>query len=135
MTEQPTLSPLDALLGASVQAAVKMLSDDGEFYPFALAVTTAGEIVRPTVDAGSEHPSAEHVAGLLLTALRATRETLAAASICSDVTIDMQTGERRDAVRIELEAPEADPLVVLVPYADAVLDEPFAMPGERRVFG
>ena len=43
-------------------------------------------------------------------------------------------GDEREAIRIELEAPGADPLVVVVPYADQTLGEPMGMAGERRVF-
>jgi hypothetical protein len=55
---------------------------------------------------------------LLLAALRREGDALRAASICSDVKIRSAAGEERDAIRIELEAPHAEPLVVLVPYAD-----------------
>ena len=41
----------------------------------------------------------------------------------------------RFPIRVELEALQGDPLVVMVPYADQRLDEPFGMPGQRRVFG
>lgn len=126
---------LDQLLGASVEAATQLLSKDGEFYPFALAMTAEGQIVTPSVDPGTEHPSAEQVEALLVEALRGKRDELRAAAVCSDVRIRSDAGEERDALRIELEAPAADPLVVMVPYADRKLDEPFGMQGERRVFG
>ena len=125
---------LDRLLGASVEAAVGMLSADGEFYPFALAVTADGDVVGPAVEPGTDHPTAEEVSLLLLASLRAARDSLRAASICSDVRIVADSGEERDAIRVELEAPDQDPVVVVVPYADAVLDQPFGLPGERRVF-
>lgn len=130
----PAPNDLDQLLGAAVEAAVRMLSQEGEFYPFALAMTADGEVVAPQVSPSSDRPSADEVAGLLLDALRDSRETIRASAMCSDVRIRSEEGEERDAIRIELEAPEADPLVVVVPYADQKLDQPFGMPGERRVF-
>ena len=125
---------LDRLLGASVEAAVGMLSTDGEFYPFALAVTADGDVVGPAVEPGTDHPTAEEVSRLLLVALRDARDSIRAAAVCSDVRIRADSGEERDAIRVELEAPEQDPVVVVVPYADTVLDQPFGLPGERRVF-
>ena len=137
-TTQPDTAPapndLDRLLGASVEAATRLLSADGEFYPFAVAMTAAGEVVSPAVDPSTDHPTADEVVALLLEALRGSRETLRACAVCSDVRIRSDAGEERDAIRIELEAPGADPLVVVVPYADQKLEEPMGMAGERRVF-
>ena len=130
----PAPNDLDQLLGSSVEAAVRMLSQEGEFYPFALAMTADGEVVAPQVSPSSDRPTADEVADLLLAALQEARSTLRASALCSDVRIRDDQGEERDAIRIELEAPEADPLVVVVPYADQKLDQPFGMPGERRVF-
>ena len=134
MSETPPPNDLDQLLGASVEAAVRMLSADGEFYPFAVAMTADGEIVSPSIEPSSDHPSADEVVQLLLAALREAKDTLRATALCSDVRIRSDQGDQRDAIRIELEAPDADPLVVVVPYADQTLDEPFGMAGERRVF-
>lgn len=134
MTSAAPPSDLDRLLGACVQAATRMLDAEGEFYPFALAVTADGEVVSPAVQPSSDHPAADEVEGLLVEALRRSRDGLRACATCSDVRIRSDAGEERDAIRIELEAPEADPLVVVVPHADKRLDEPFGMPGRRRVF-
>lgn len=135
MTDDAAPSDLDQLLGACVEAAARLLAENGEFYPFALAVSADGEIVSPSIDPGSDHPSADHVATLLLEALRTSRAEIRAAASCSDVRLRSDAGEERDAIRIELESPEMDQLVVVVPYAGGVLEEPFGMPGERRVFG
>jgi hypothetical protein len=130
----PGTADLDQLLGASVEAAVQLLAKDGEFYPFALALTAEGEVVAPSVEPDTDHPSAAEVEELLVQALRGKRADLRAACVCSDVRIRSDAGEERDAIRIELESPQAEPLVVMVPYADQQLDEPFGLPGERRVF-
>ncbi len=130
----PQPDDLDRLLGACVEAAVRLLSADGEFYPFALAMTEEGDVVSPAVEPASAHPAADEVAGLLLAALRERRGSLRASALCSDVQLRGGDGEERDAVRVELEAPEQDPVVVLVPYTGTVLDQPFGMSGERRVF-
>ena len=133
MTEEEP-GDLDQLLGTAVEAAVRLLSQDGEFYPFALALTAEGDVVGPAVDPGTEHPTAEQVVTLLLAALRDASGSLRATAVCTDVRLHADSGEERDAIRVELEAPEQDPLVVVVPYEGTVLDQPFGMPGERRVF-
>jgi hypothetical protein len=132
VSEQP--SDLDRLMGAAVEAATRLLSKDGEFYPFALAMTSAGEVVSPAVDPGDEHPTADAVVQLLLSQLRESRDGLRAVALCTDVRLKGDDGTERDAIRVELEAPGAEPLAVVVPYAERRLDEPFGMPAERRVF-
>lgn len=127
-------SDLDRLLGASIEAATQLLSKDGEFYPFALGLTSGGDVVTPNVDPGSAHPAAEQVEALLVEALRGKRDELRACAVCSDVRIRSDQGEERDAIRIELESSGSEPLVVLVPYADRRLDQPIGAPGQRRVF-
>ena len=136
MTEQtPEPGDLDQLLSASLEAASRLLSVDGEFYPFAVAMTEAGELVAPTVDPGEDQPTAERVVELLLEALRDGRDTIRATAVVSDVTIAGDPGQERDAIRVELEPHDADPITFVVPYEDGpVLDEPFGIAGERRVF-
>ena len=132
-TEEP--GDLDQLLSASLEAATRMLSVDGEFYPFAVAMTEAGELVAPAVDPGHDKPDADDVVELLLEALRDGREAIRAAAVISDVTIADDPGDERDAIRVELEPRIGDAVTVIVPYLDGpVLDEPFGLPAERRVF-
>jgi hypothetical protein len=124
---------LDQLLGAAIETATQLLSVDGEFYPFAVALTHAGELVAPSVDPGTDQPDAEDVVELLLEALREGRDTIRAAALCSDVTLASDEGDQ-DAIRIELEGADADAVTIVVPYDDGpVLAEPFGIPAERRI--
>ncbi len=132
--DAPPPNDLDRLLGACVETATRLLSKDGGFYPFALSLTAAGEVVAPSVSPPSDHPTADEVVELLVTALREGRDGLRAVALCTDVRLRSDEGEERDAIRLELEAATGDPLVVVVPYADQQLAEPFGMAGERRVF-
>jgi hypothetical protein len=125
---------LDQLLSAAIEAASSLLSVDGEFYPFAVALTHAGELVSPAVDPGTEQPDSEDVVELLLEALRDGRSTIRAAALCSDVTIASDAGDQ-DAIRVELEAPDHHPVTILVPYDEGpVLGEPFGLDAEPRIF-
>src|SRR6476646_3124115 len=106
MTDEPmTDAPgdLDQLLSASLEAATRLLSVDGEFYPFAVAMTEAGELVAPAVEPEAEQPTADDVVELLLDALRDGRDNIRVAAVVSDVTIAGDPGEERDAIRVELE--------------------------------
>jgi hypothetical protein len=132
-TEEP--GDLDQLLSASLEAATRLLSVDGEFYPFAVAMTEAGELVAPAVEPEVAQPTADDVVELLLDALRDGRDSIRAAALVSDVTIAGDPGDERDAIRVELEPRVGEAVTVVVPYLDGpVLDEPFGLPAERRVF-
>ena len=125
---------LDTLLSAAIEAASSLLSVDGEFYPFAVALTHAGELVSPAVDPGTERPDAEDVVELLLDALRDGRSNIRAAALCTDVTLASDTGDQ-DAIRVELEAPERQAVTIVVPYDEGpVLGEPFGLDAESRIF-
>ena len=133
MTDEP--ADLDQLLSASLEAATRLLSVDGEFYPFAVAMTEAGELVAPAVEPEQEQPTADDVVELLIEALRDGRDAIRAAAVVSDVTIAGDPGDERDAIRVELEPRVGDAVTVVVPYLEGpVLDEPFGLPATRRVF-
>ncbi|MDT7570363.1 MAG: hypothetical protein QOE05_537 [Actinomycetota bacterium] len=133
-SEEPQPGDLDQLLSASIEAASSMLSVDGEFYPFAVALTIGGELVSPAVDPGTDRPDAEDVVELLIEALREGRANIRAAALCSDVTLASDNGDQ-DAIRVELEAPEHQPVTILVPYEDGpLLGEPFGVDAEARIF-
>ena len=133
---------LDQLFGAALEAAAALLAANGEFYPFALALTATGELVTPSIDPGEDQPAAGVVVELLLAALQADVAGLRATALCTDVRLATEgtggadAGTERDAIRVELEPRDADPITVVVPYSSGpVLDEPFGIPGQRRVFG
>ena len=126
---------LDRLLSASLEAAMRLLGVDGEFYPFAIALTETGELVAPSVDPGVDQPTAEAVTELLVAALRDGRDGLVATAVVSDVLIAGDPGQEQDAVRVELEPREGDPVLIVVPYTDGpVLGDPFGVAGSRKVF-
>src|SRR5688500_12626919 len=111
MTDEP--GDLDQLLSASLEAATQLLSVDGEFYPFAVALTDAGELVAPAVDPNYDQPAAETIVALLLDALRDGRDTIRAAAVVSDVMIAGDPGQERDAIRVELEPRIGDAVTVV----------------------
>jgi hypothetical protein len=117
-----------------VETGGQMIAAHGEFYPFALAVTVDDRIVAPSVDPGSDHPPAEQVLRLLVTALTRNSADLRAVAVCADVKVPGDVGAR-DALRVELEARDGDCLTLVVPYTEGpVFGEPFGQTGERRVW-
>jgi hypothetical protein len=99
--------------------AERMLSEHGEFYPYAAAVDSAGSIepLGPAVE--SDDPDVSDILVALHADLReqAAEGTIRASGIAADVTLtDPDSGETTDAVQIELDHAEGDAVDVYVPY-------------------
>ena len=109
---------IQQLLNYLLPFAEQMLSNHGEFYPYAATMDAGGE-VQAVAAAEGEQPDV----GELLTTLHAVlREQAAdgairASGIAADVTLtDPDSGEERDAVQLELDHVEAEAVDVYVPY-------------------
>lgn len=102
---------LDGLLSVVLPMAQKMLSDNGEFFPFGAIVTTEGrsEIMAADPGLGERPPSAAVIDGLLI-GFR-VREQTRATAMCADVH-----RENTDAVMVALEHLEGVALNVFLPY-------------------
>jgi hypothetical protein len=109
---------IEQLLNYLLPFAEQMLSQHGEFYPYAATMDAGGE-VQAVSAAGDERPDD----GELLLALhaelreRAAEGTIRASGIAADVTLtDPDSGTETDAVQLELDHVESDAIDVYVPY-------------------
>jgi hypothetical protein len=109
---------IEQILNYLLPVAEDMLSKHGEFYPYAAMMNTGGE-----VQSVSAAPDEQPDVGELLLALHAKlREqaadgTIRASGIASDVTLtDPDSGQVTDAVQLELDHADAEPVDVYVPY-------------------
>ena len=110
---------IQKLLDYLLPFAEQKLTRDGEFYPYAAAVDTAGSIepVGPAVEA--EDPDVGDILVALHADLReqAAEGAIRASGIAADVTLtDPDSGETTDAVQVELDHAEGDAVDVYVPY-------------------
>jgi len=99
--------------------AEQHLADHGEFYPFAAAVTKTGETSLVSAYWGDEHPASGEVIKRLTTALRQDAENGAyrAVAICFDgTTRDTQTGEKGDAIFVNLDHVDGTATQEALPY-------------------
>jgi hypothetical protein len=132
---------IEQLLKYLLPFAREKLNRDGEFYPYAAIVAANGEIKLVAAAAGEEPD-----AGDLLLALhqelreQAAEGSIRASGIAADVTLtDPDSGETTDAVQVELDHAEAEPVDVYVPY-ESVEDgikfgDLVAAEGREPVFG
>jgi len=111
---------IQEILNFLLPFAEQMLNEHGEFYPYAAAVDSEGELsaVGAQVDE-SESPDVGEVLLALHEGLRAqaAEGSIRASGIAADVTLtDPDSGDTTDAVQVELDHAEAEPVDVFVPY-------------------
>ena len=132
---------IEQLLKYLLPFAEEKLNRDGEFYPYAAIVAANGELKLVAAAAGQEPD-----AGDLLLALhqelreQAAEGSIRASGIAADVTLtDPDNGETTDAVQVELDHADAEPVDVYVPYESAPDGIKFgdlvAAAGREPVFG
>jgi hypothetical protein len=132
---------IEQLLKYLLPFAEEKLNRDGEFYPYAAIVAANGELKLVAAAAGQEPD-----AGDLLLALhqelreQAAEGSIRASGIAADVTLtDPDSGETTDAVQVELDHADAEPVDVYVPYESAPDGIKFgdlvAAAGREPVFG
>jgi hypothetical protein len=116
---EPT-DEIQELLNYLLPHAEQMLNEHGEFYPYAAALDSDGQL--NAVGADVEDDDSSDVGEVLLALHEGLRERAAegairATGIAADVTLtDPDSGETTDAVQVELDHADADAVDVFVPY-------------------
>jgi hypothetical protein len=115
---EPT-DEIQELLNFLLPYAERMLNEHGEFYPYAAALDTDGELNAVGADVDDERSEVVDVLVALHQGLRerAAEGAIRATGIAADVTLtDPDSGETTDAVQVELDHAEADAVDIFVPY-------------------
>jgi hypothetical protein len=115
---EPT-DEIQELLNFLLPYAERMLSEHGEFYPYAAALDSDGELNAVGTELDDDSPDVGEVLLALHQGLRerAAEGEIRASGIAADVTLtDPDSGETTDAVQVELDHAEADAVDIFVPY-------------------
>jgi hypothetical protein len=115
---EPT-DEIQELLNFLLPYAERMLSEHGEFYPYAAALDSDGELNAVGTDVDDDSPDVGDVLLALHEGLRerAADGAIRATGIAADVTLtDPDSGETTDAVQVELDHADADAVDIFVPY-------------------
>ena len=115
---EPT-DEIQELLNFLLPYAEQMLNEHGEFYPYAAALGSDGELTAVGTDLDDDSPDVGEVLLALHQGLReqAAEGEIRASGIAADVTLtDPDSGETTDAVQVELDHAEADAVDIFVPY-------------------
>jgi hypothetical protein len=112
-TPQPIQNDLDNMVGMAIDAAQSFLDKNGEFFPFGVTITSAGEERLAAADPGlGERPESLAVLDSLYAGVMASRERLRGAAFVADVRTD-----GTDAIRVQAEHRDGGPGVeVLMRY-------------------
>ena len=95
---QQAQADLDGLNNEAVELARRTLDDRGEFFPFAVVISSVGESRIVGADPGKdERPASKEVLSLLTDGLRAGRDDLRAVALVADVRL-----ADSDAIRVTL---------------------------------
>jgi hypothetical protein len=131
----------ETLMNAVLPFAVKCLSENGEFYPYGGVIRSSGEIAFEAAYDGEDHPPSLDLIKLLRAAFieQAGRGKLLATAVVYDVTTTLpSSGQRSDAIAIDLDHRDNYSVTVYLPYelADAApqFGEAFAKEGDFAVF-
>jgi hypothetical protein len=109
---QQAQDDLDGLVNAALPFATQQLDENGEFFPYGVALSDAGETRMIAADTGQgDRPPSTAALSMMVEGLRRERSALRAIAIVADIRVD-----GGDAVRVELEHREGHAIAVLLPY-------------------
>jgi len=138
-------SDADRVLNAGISIALDKLVGQGEFYPFAVALTREGELQVLTARENGARPGSDAFMEALEDALSAGARSgsFVAAAIVADFAFEKPVaGGERDAIRVALESAAGDAVTCYLPYVmvapggtrDVRPGELFAQRGEPSIF-
>ena len=110
---------MDIILDEGLQAALPLLEKNGEFFPFALAMSLAGDIRIVAGYTGDEHPESNDVIDVLRQGLRkdARKGKIKTSAIVSDVRVRAEVpGDMTDAIRVQIEHVDGAPVACFQEY-------------------
>lgn len=112
-------SDSEELMNSLIPFAEKMLSEHGEFFPFGGTMKPDGKIALVAGYNGTEHPPSQKIIDLLHKAFRqaAKAKECKATGLVYDVRVTLPaSGEKSDALAIELDHASGYSVLVYVPY-------------------
>ncbi len=134
-------SECEHLMNLALPMAKRMLQENGEFFPFGLALNAKGKVLAVAAHDEREHPTSEDFIRQLkrtFVAQAAAGEYRATALVYDVRTQTPTQGGNTDAIAIALDHRNNYSVVVFLPYRlegeKLTLGEMFAQQGAREVF-
>ncbi len=107
------------LMNSALSFAEKMLTEYGEFLPYGEAITKDGDSVSVAVDNGEEYPASSELISMLQNAFKASANngTYRATALVYDVRIQLPSGDKSNALAVELDHQSGYSVIVYLPYS------------------
>jgi hypothetical protein len=126
------------VMGSLLAVAQMVLKEHGALTPFAVAMTTKGEVLHLTGEDGAE--PVEAIERLTASCAReAASGNYRAVAVAYDVRVDHpETGEERDAIAVNFDHQENASVIYCLPYrivgGELELEQPLTQQGAGQVF-
>ncbi len=142
MNESSAKEQCEALMCEVLPLAKRMLTDDGEFYPYGAVINADGSITHVTAkEEGTDYPKSSTLIDILNTRFQeaADEQRIRASAVVFDVLIKPPGGtDKVDAIQINLDHQSDYSVQVLFPYSISdgklLYDQPFAQQGDKLIF-
>lgn len=133
---------MNQILHTAADLAFELIEKNGEFVPFAVVIDRENELRMIALgDDQLEDDGEKDLAKVREILIDfATKGELLTSAVISDVRVRMdESGEVTDAVRVEIEHAEDQPITVILPYRlkESAVEqhiEPYLEPGEGLIF-
>lgn len=142
MNEASPKEQCEALMCEVLPIAKRMLTDDGEFYPYGGVMNEDGSITHVSAkEEGTDHPKSSTLIDILNTRFKeaAAAQQIRASAVVFDVLIKPPGGsEKVDAIQVNLDHRSDYSVEVLFPYSISdgklLYGQPFAQQGDKLIF-
>lgn len=131
----------EELMNAALPLAERLLTEQGEFYPYGMSMKPSGEIVSVAGYDGRERPPSQDIIDLLVAAFHADAHAgkVKATALVYDILVkDPKTNTESDAIAVALDHRDNYSVVVLFPYSlvsgQLRIGDPIAEKGKDAVF-
>jgi hypothetical protein len=133
----------EVLMNAVMPFAQQMLEKHRSFFPFGATMSPQGKVAATASSTGKEQPAPKELIALLEKGFRdgAKKGQYKATALAVDIkTVPPGRKEKQDAVEIRLDHRDGYSVRVIFPYAfsaggELKLESPFAVPGDKGIFG
>jgi hypothetical protein len=110
---------LDRLLDFCIPFAQDQLKKRDQFYPFAAAIHSDGEITPLAIDDGNDKPVPTEMIAAFIELLRSfvPKGGLEATAICYDGRVTVPGKDKQDAITVSLEHVNGEVATIYLPYS------------------
>lgn len=110
---------MDTLLDEGLKVAIRFLENNGEFFPFGVTMAPDGTVAHAQGYSGDERPPSQEIIELLLRGFKngAATGDYKSTALISDVRISLDGETKSDAISVNVEHADDQPVTYFLPYS------------------